>query len=435
MKKKKNLRENKMKNLILFVIVLLISIPTLAQRELEKTLNEYTNPDELVSISEYTPFDKALEILSQISERKTGKQIVSTAGVTTPIGVEINKLPYMKALLIIVQYNNLTFEEKENVIVIRKKDADTQNLTDATYAPIDSKEVKISAVFFEADVNAVKERGINWQWLMSSSGVTLGTNLRTFSETKTDNSSSSSGSSGSSQTQQTPPEYLINGLSEFTSGKWSGTVEGIFKFFENENLGEVIARPKLTVRNKMTGRIQIGSDISIKQRDFAGNVIDKFFSTGTIIEVTPYIYTEDRQDYILLKVNAERSSAIPGEITTEIKKTVVSTDLLMLHGEDRVIGGLFINEEINVRQGIPFLKDLPWWVFGIRYLTGYDQKSLNKKEVIILLHVELVPTLRERIAQKKENEIEKQIVEDHEYLQKYKVNPFKKDNIEIDYEK
>lgn len=421
-----------MKKLILFVIVMLFSIPTLAQRELEKSLNEFTNPDELVSISEYTPFDKALEILSQISERKTGKKIVSTADVTTPIGVEIKKLPFMKALLIIVQYNNLMFEEKENVIVVRKKDQDAQNLTDKTYAPIDSKEVKISAVFFEADVNAVKERGINWQWLMSGSGVTLGTNLRTFTEANTDNSSSSSSSSSS---QQTPPEYLINGLGEFTSGKWSGTVEGIFKFFENENLGEVIARPKLTVRDKMTGRIQIGSDISIKQRDFAGNVIDKFFSTGTIIEVTPYIYTEDKQDYILLKVNAERSSAIPGEITTEIKKTVVSTDLLMLHGEERVIGGLFINEEVNVRQGIPFLKDLPWWVFGIRYLTGYEQKTLNKKEVIILLHVELVPTLKERIAQKKENEIEKQIVEDHEYLQKYKIKPFKKDDIVIDYEK
>jgi general secretion pathway protein D len=70
---------------------------------------------------------------------------------------------------------------------------------------------------------------------------------------------------------------------------WSGTVEGVFKFFESENLGEVIARPKVSVRDKMKGRIQIGSDISIKQRDFAGNVIDVFYSTGTIIEVTPFI--------------------------------------------------------------------------------------------------------------------------------------------------
>ncbi|MFZ1292458.1 MAG: hypothetical protein WAR79_20375 [Melioribacteraceae bacterium] len=410
-----------MKKLILFVTVFLISLPIFGQRELEKTLSEFVNPEDLVSISEYTPFDKALEILSQISERKTGKRITSTAEVVTPIGVEINKLPYMKALVIIVQYNNLVFEERENIIIIHKKTAEAKNLTDETFASLDSREVKISAIFFEADVNEIKERGINWEWLLSSSGISLGTNLRSFSETVEDENSSST-------TQETPPDYLINGLHEFTSGDWSGTVEGVFKYFESENLGEVIARPKVTVRDKMKGRIQIGSDISIKQRDFAGNVIDAFFSTGTIIEVTPYIYNEEKQDYILLKVNAERSSAIPGELTTEIKKTVVSTDLLMLHGEEKAIGGLFVNEEINIRQGIPFLKDLPWWVFGIRYLTGYDKVTVNKKEVIIVLQVELVPTLKDRVAQKKANEIEKEIIEDHEYLKKYKVKAFRSEN-------
>jgi len=358
-----------------------------------------------------------LEALSQISERKTGKQIVSTAGLTSPIGVEINKLPYMKALVIIVQYNNLEFEEKENVIVVRKKLSQAKGLTEDTYASLDSREVKISAVFFEADVNELKERGINWELIMSNADLTIGSKLRSFTEEQEQQ--------GGNQQQQNPPEYLLSGLSEFTSGEWSGTVEGVFKFFESENLGEVIARPKVTVRDKMQGRIQIGSDISIKQRDFAGNIIDVFYSTGTIIEVTPYIYNEDNQDYILLKVSAERSSAIPGEITTEIKKTLVATDLLMLSGDERVIGGLFINEEINVRQGIPILKDLPWWVFGIRYLTGYERKQITKKEVIILLQTELVPTIKERVVQKKQNEIEQQIIRDHEDLQKYKLKPFR----------
>lgn len=329
----------------------------------------------------------------------------------------------MKALVVIVQYNNLEFEEKENVIIVRKKITEAQGLTEDTYASLDSREVKISAVFFEADVSELRERGINWEWLMSSSGVTLGSNLRSFTEGKDEEESSSA----SQQEQQNPPEFLANGLSEFTSGNWTGTVEGVFKFFESENLGEVIARPKVAVRDKMKGRIQIGSDISIKQRDFAGNVIDVFFSTGTIIEVTPYIYNEDNQDYILLKVSAERSSAIPGEITTEIKKTLVATDLMMISGEEKVIGGLFINEEVNVRQGIPFLKDLPWWFLGIRYLTGYEKKQVNKKEVIILLQAELVPTLKERVAQKKENEIDKQIIDDHENLRKYKITPFRDD--------
>jgi type IV pilus assembly protein PilQ len=68
----------------------------------------------------------------------------------------------------------------------------------------------------------------------------------------------------------------------------------------------------------------------------------------------------------------------------------------MLNGEETAIGGLFLNEEVVNRNGIPFLKDLPWWVFGIRYLTGYDQTIVRKKELVILLKTELIPTLQER---------------------------------------
>jgi type IV pilus assembly protein PilQ len=425
-----------MKKLIVSIVLFLVIMPLYAQSNVERAIKnqDYTNPDELVTISEFTPFDKAIEVLSQVSERHSGKKIISTARVNSPIGVEINKVPYMKALLIIVQFNNLVYEEKANIILVRKKLDNAKNLAKDKYAPLNSREVKISAIFFEADVRELRERGINWEWLLSSTGVTLGSNLRTFSEEKKTSSSTGGaeeGGSSSANSTQKPPEYLLKAANEFVSGNFSGKVEGVFKFFESENLGEIIARPKVIVRDKMKGRLQIGSDISIKQRDFSGNIIDKFYSTGTIIEVSPNIYTEDNIDYILLNIKAERSSAIPGEITTEIKKTTVETNLMMLSGEETVIGGLFINDEVTVRQGIPFLKDLPWWVFGIRYLTGYDKVQVSKKEIIILLKVDLVPTLRERVARKKENLINKQILEDHENLKKYKLKPFRDKEFKI----
>jgi type IV pilus assembly protein PilQ len=81
----------------------------------------------------------------------------------------------------------------------------------------------------------------------------------------------------------------------------------------------------------------------------------------------------------------------------------------MLDGEETVIGGLFVNEEAVTRNGIPFLKDLPWWVFGIRYLTGSDETVIRKKELVILLKTELVPTLRERFENpEKENVLGKE---------------------------
>ena len=49
---------------------------------------------------------------------------------------------------------------------------------------------------------------------------------------------------------------------------------------------------------------------------------------------------------------------------------------------------------------MPFLKDLPWYVFGLRYIFGFNSDNLVKKELVILIKAELVPTLQERITQK-----------------------------------
>ncbi len=405
-----------MKHFKIFLVFVILTSQLYAQKQLKEELRGYVNPEEIVSISENTPFDKAVEILSKVSEKLTGKKIVSTAGVTAPIGIKIEKMPFMKALLTIVQYNNLEYEEKENVIVVKKKFNKAKGLTADVYAPVDSREVNISAIFFEANVTNMRERGINWEAIFSKNGFSVGSGLITFSQQKE--------TSGNNQNVQKTPEWTTNAKGDFNVGDFTGNATGIFKFFESNNLGEIIAKPNITVRDGMKGRIQIGSDISIKQRDFAGNVIDVFVSTGTIIEVTPHIYTEDGIDYVLLKIKVERSSANPDVVSTEIRKTTAQSEIMMLNGEEAVIGGLFINEETKIRRGIPILKDLPWWVLGIRYLTGYDEKTVNKKEVIILIKTDILPTLKERLTREKENLIQKKILNDHKDLQKFQIKAF-----------
>ena len=79
---------------------------------------------------------------------------------------------------------------------------------------------------------------------------------------------------------------------------------------------------------------------------------------------------------------------------------MATTNLLLLDGEETIIGGLYSTEPKTTRQGVPFLKDLPWYVLGLRYLFGYEKTEDIKKEVVILLKAELVPTLQERIAQR-----------------------------------
>lgn len=408
-----------MKIIIILLLVFLNLEYSSAQENLEKKLSGEYNPLELVSISQNAVFNQAIKMLSAVSELVTGKNIVSTVDIGNAIGVEIKKMPYKDALNLIVNAMNLMYEEKENSIVIRPKEKIIEEkLEEDIYADITAREVKISAVFFEADVENSRERGIDWSFMLSKDGINIGTGLRTKTEPP------------ALQTQQQgkPPEFNLNSLTNYNIGDWTGNATALFRFFESQNLGEIIAKPTVTVRDKQKGRIQIGSDFSIKQRDFSGNIIDRFYSAGSIIEVTPYVYNKNNIDYILLKLHVERSTFFPSELTTEVKKTSASSDVLLLNGEESVIGGLYINEENVIRNGIPFLKDLPWWVFGIRYLTGSDQTLIRKKEVVILLRAELIPTLEERFTSRPVDSLLKErIKKDIEEAEKYWPNYNKKE--------
>ncbi len=400
-----------MKRLVL-IFLFFLTASAVAQVDLQQQLSGYVNPQEQVTISETVPFYAAIEILSKVSEKISGKKIIATIKIDAPIGVMIDKMAYKKALLIIVQYHGLIFEEGESVIVVKKK-VDVKADTSSSHASINDREVSISAVFFEANVYAMRERGINWQLLLSQKGLSIGPTLTSVQEQV----------ATTTATTAKPPEFNLNTTSNFSMGGFDGSATSLFRFFESENLGEVLSVPSVSVKNGIQGRIQVGTDFSIKQRDFSGNLIDRFVSTGTIITVTPYVLNEDGIDYIFLKLIAEKSSGTPDVISTKIDKTTATTSVLLLDGEETTIGGLFVNEETIVRRGIPFLKDLPWWVFGIRYLTGYDQTITSKKEIIITIKANILPSLKERISKKKEeNLIRQQTIKNQEMLDKYKID-------------
>ncbi len=164
-----------MKTIITSIILaLFVSFPVFSQQYLEKDLKEYTNPNELVTLSPDLPFNKAIALLSKVSESTTGKKVVSTIDSDAPIGIEIQNMRYDKALVIIVQMAGFIYEDKDNLIVVKKKDEKVEEHSPDTYADVNVREVKISAVFFEMDDQAAKERGINWQAMLSGKGFSFG---------------------------------------------------------------------------------------------------------------------------------------------------------------------------------------------------------------------------------------------------------------------
>lgn len=374
---------------LLFIFLINLNVVFFAQVGSERQLTGASNPEELVTLSPTMTYNQVIPILNRVSQKIANKRIISTVSIETPISIEINRVPYKRALDMICNIFDLIYDETEDAIYIKRRIPDlpvgeASTVDEKIYAPVDAREIKITAVFFEADYEKSKEVGIDWKLILSKGNLNVGFDLRTQAKQQ-------------QELQIKPPRLdLTYENTGIDVGDFVGDVTALFRLFESNNLGEIIASPSIVVRDKMTGKIQIGSDFSVKQRDFAGNTIERFYSAGSIIEVTPYYYKKDEIDYILLKISVERSTFFPSELTTEIKKTQAISDILLVNGEETVIGGLYVNEETVVRSGIPILKDLPWWVFGIRYLTGSDQKVIRKKELVILIKAELLPTLKER---------------------------------------
>lgn len=393
-----------MKNFIYIVILILaLTAQIFSQTYLEKSLKTTQNPDELATLSSSVTFNQAIDLLSKVSEKTTGRRIVSTIKLDTAIGVELKNMNYLKALVVLTKMAGLIYDERPDVIVIKSPAVADLQRTKDNYITPDTREIKISAIFFEADVNKEKQLGVNWQTIFSNGTSSSTGAFNTFTTTTSPPSATSistSGSTTTSSTSQVTPDFNISGSTKFSTGGFSGQVSAVLKAFETESIGDIISSPNVTVLDGADARLQDGEDISIKQKDFSGNVIDNFYSIGSIVLVTPHIITEDSLSYILLKVHVERSSYVPDATTTIISKTSADTRVAMVNGEETVIGGMYIDQVTKTRKGIPLLKDLPWWFLGLKYIFGYDDNVVTKKELVILIKASLVPTIRERLSGK-----------------------------------
>jgi type IV pilus assembly protein PilQ len=360
-----------------------------------KALREFKSPEEQVSIAPSTPLDKALIAISEVSKKLVGKIIIDIERRSMPINVDIQGFQWRDALETICRKNALTFSEFDSYIQIGSEAAGEQSSgplgsgrpvsgsgpinTDILkeMATFRSREIKISAFFFEVNLTRLDEVGIDWTFMKSTSNYTLGAEFNGATDV----------SKSIFKTELTPKVSFAN-------------MNFVARLFSDYKLGEILSGPTLVVRSGEEGRIQVGQDFSVRERDFAGNLLDKFYSAGTIIKVHPQVIVEQGVPFIHVNVDVERSSVTPGAVSTIINKTQAQTNLLLLDGEETIIGGLYNNEVNTIRTGLPFLKDLPWYVFGLRYLFGYEKDEVNKKELVILLKAELVPTLQERITQK-----------------------------------
>ena len=384
----------------------------------QRQVRAYIPPDQLVSFLPSTPFNRFTDYLNPIFERVTTKSLVDPDTRDHPIGISISGMHFLDALELVLQYNDLEYRETDRYFMIQQKVAENLILdaaqatgTEQTVEPgatispatLDSRQIEIKAVLFELNHTKAKDTGINWNALFGSA-----------SQGQQGSTGGGSQQGGNSQSQdqinfQINAKELFAGLPDAIVAPEEirfSSLGTLFRLAENNGVGETIANPSVTVQSGAKGDIQIGSDVPVQIRDTFGNISTQYFKTGIIIEVTPTLIRQPMADtlgapiaeFLHLQVRVEKSGSRPSAEGPTIDRSLANTQLLLLDGEQTVIGGLFSTEESYSRRGVPFLKNLPKWFFGLRYVFGRTQRSMTQKELIISLEANLVDPIRERMA-------------------------------------
>ena len=352
--------------ILLFVFLFSLLFP-------DSKTEEYKS-EELITILKDTNFIEAIRAFEQMSQQFEGRKIINLSNYTGPINIPIKQLHWKEALQLVIDFNGLILTELPGVYQI--KDVEVIKASGGEEISPDTKQVRISAIFFKLNESFSNNVGIDWSTLLNGE-VTANLDFK-----------------GASAVSEELFSAAASG--SFESGDYTFDVNTLLRIIEAYQEGTIVARPNIIVLSGREGFIQVGEDFSVKTRDENGNTIEVFFETGIILEVTPTVIQQGDNEAIHLIAKVEKSTAFPGVLSTIIHKSASETEILLYDGEETVIGGLY-DTDINVtRKGIPILKDLPWWVFGIRYLTGFNKTEKASSEMIIILQVEILMTIDER---------------------------------------
>jgi Bacterial type II and III secretion system protein len=400
---------------LFLLLTLVMSAATVqAQRVPQRALRTYIPPDQLVSFLPSTPMDTYLELVNATFERVTGKRIIDPDGLDFPIGISLASMHFLDATEMVLAYNGYFLRETEQYFMVESEtlalpDPDPVGLLDPATglalvgpASLMTRQVRISAVLFELNHTKARDSGINWSVIFGRARASSAAGQ-----------SATPGGGGQSLNFLLKTDKLFEPLKDILIAPSTVNLKdlkSIIQLAEASGVGETVASPEVTVQSGKVGNIQIGQDVPIQKLDFSGNTITELLSTGIIINVTPTIISELSPDSVMvdiihMDVKVEKSSSSPSSAGPVINRSQAGTQVVTLNSEQVLIGGLYSTDETVSRRGVPFLKDLPGWFFGLKYLFSRSQTAVTKKELLMVLQADIVEPLLARASQPYQEDI------------------------------
>ncbi len=169
-----------------------------------------------------------------------------------------------------------------------------------------------------------------------------------------------------------------------------------YDFKRNSGDAEILASPKIRVKNRGKAKVHIGSrepvvTVTINDTQTSENI--QYVDVGVKLDIEPLIQLDNT---IVTKIGLEVSNATRVE-DAEVKSTLLSisttntnTELILKDGEQTIIGGLLRDDESTTKTGLPILSDIP--LLGALF-TSYN-KNKTKREILLSITPHIVRSLK-----------------------------------------
>lgn len=160
------------------------------------------------------------------------------------------------------------------------------------------------------------------------------------------------------------------------------------KLLSTDGDGNILANPRIRVRNRQKAKIHIGSKLPVFTTTSTANVgvssSVTYLDVGLKLDVEPQVYLDDE---VGIKVGLEVSSVTKeiagpqGSIAYEVGTRNADTSLRLKNGETQVLAGLINDEERDSANKLPGLGDIPM----LGRLFSSHRNSSSKTEIVLLI--------------------------------------------------
>lgn len=351
---------------------------------------------------ENTSFAQALELLLRMN--KLDKKILNSKTIILyPKTREKQKqfedqiiqtfyLSHMKAkkavnmLRTMLQVRKIFVQEELNALVIRDH-PDVIKLAAKMLEANDrgSSEVVFDLELIEVNHSDTRELGAKLSHYSIGSGLSIpGSNLFVNS---TIAAGASTGNLLSSGKQLNP---FTTNLDSFYS-----IPTATFRFLKTEVDAEVLANPKIRVRNKEKAKVHVGTREPVVTSTTVGETISdnvQYIEVGVKLDVEPTIQLDNT---IVTNLGLEVSNVSGREKTDRttvitVSTTTAKTTLTLKDGEQTIIGGLIRNDTSVTKSKIPLLGDIP--ILG-ELFNGTDKTKI-KREILLSITPHIVKSVQ-----------------------------------------